>query len=38
MALALHMDKDSLNGAVVAALRRTGVDILTTFEAGNDRL
>jgi len=38
MALRLYTDKDSGNGAVVAGLRRAGIDVLTTSEAGNDRL
>lgn len=32
------MDKDSLSRAVVSALRRAGLDVVTTAEAGNDRL
>lgn len=38
MPLRLYMDKDSVSDAVVTALRRQGIDVVTTSDAGNDRL
>jgi len=38
MALRLYMDHDSLDRRVVDALRAAGVDVVTSDEAGNQRL
>ncbi len=37
MALRLYLDMDSLDSGLVQSLRRSGIDVLTSPEAGNQR-